>query len=374
LEHVQRGFETYTRELFGALEDRCDVHLIKSSGQRATRVHVVPTLRRTSRVLGLLPHRWQTEFRRLQIECTLFALGMAPLLWREKFDVIHFSEVPLGRALLWLRRRFGFRYRLLFSNGGPWPPWDCASFDAVHQVSPAHAAAGREFGLPAERCFLVPYGTERARLQAPAQFDRLVARRGWGLPDQGLVVLSLAALNRHHKRIDWLIAEFARLEAVPAYLVLAGNREAETAALEELAARLLPRRNFRFLQIPYDEVPTLLRAADVLVQCSLEEGFGRVYTEAMGAGVPLLAHPHLTARWIIGNPDCFVDMTRPGQLAAKLNGLAQNLPLRQGMAERNRDSFRRFEWENLTPEYLQMYERVCALPPKSRLRAGPKVR
>ena len=365
LEHIQRGFETYTRELFGALQGHCEVHLVKASGRRNTRVHVVPTLRRTSRLFDILPCRMRTDYRRLQSECALFALGMIPLLRREQFDVIHFSEVPLGRALLWLRQRFSFRYRLLFSNGAPYQPWDYEAFDAVHQVSPAHDAAGREFGLPSDRSLLVPYGTASERLNPPINWDRLAARRILGLPEQAFVVLSLAALNRHHKRIDWLIEEVAKLQGNPAFLVLAGNREAETASLEELATGLLPQGNFRFLQIPYDQVPSLLHTADVLVQCSLEEGFGRVYTEAMGAGVPLLAHPHLTAKWIIDNPDCFVDMTCAGDLSRKLDNLSQNPTARQRIINQNLDTFQRFKWETLVPEYVRMYERVCELAPQS---------
>jgi glycosyltransferase involved in cell wall biosynthesis len=260
-----------------------------------------------------------------------------------------------------LRQRFGFHYRLLLSNGGPCPPWDCARFDAVQQVSPAHDASGREFGLSAERSFLVPYGTDGARLRPPPDWNRAAARRHFDLPEAAFVVLSLAALNRHHKRVDWLIQEFSKLKAASTFLVLAGNREAETNELEALAAQLLPAGNFRFVQLPYTEVPDLLRASDVMVQCSLDEGFGRVYTEAMGAAVPLLAHPHLTARWIIDNPDCMVDMTVRNLLVDKLHELSQNPSVGQKIAERNLVSFRRFDWNVLVPEYLRMYENVSLL-------------
>lgn len=361
LEHVQRGFETYTRELFDALKDHGDVHLVKASGKRASRVHVIPTVRRTSRLFEMLPGHWRTEYRRVQAEGWVFALGMIPLLMREKFDVIHFSEVPLGEALKWIRRRFGFKYRLLLSNGAPWPPWDCARFDAVHQVSPAHDAAGKKFGLPENSSFLVPYGTDGARLRAPGFSGREQARQNFGLPERSFVVLSLAALNRYHKRVDWLIQEFAKLEG-DTFLVLAGNRELETPGLEELASRLLPAHNFRFLQLPYPEVPAMLHAADVMVQCSLDEGFGRVLTEAMGAGLPLLVHPHPTARWIVDNPDCLVDMTIKGQLSTSLSRLIKQPDLLRTISERNLAVFQRFEWKNLVPEYFRMYAQFCATP------------
>jgi glycosyltransferase involved in cell wall biosynthesis len=359
LEHVQRGYETYARELFNALKDHGEVHLVKSSGRRGRREHVVPALRRTSRCFGILPPKYQTEYRRFQAECWTFAFSMVPLLMREKFELIHFSEVPLGMALKWLRSCFGFQYRLLYSNGGPWPPWDCARFDAVQQVSPEHQAAGRKFGLPEKSSFLVPYGTDGSRLQASVG-EAADARRQLGIPEKSFVVLSLAALNRQHKRVDWLIHEFAKLEDADVFLLLAGNREPETPELEELALRLLPRKNYRFLQVPYAEVPRLLHAADAFVLCSLVEGFGRVLTEAMGAGLPVLVHPHQTACWIVEHQDSLVDMTTEGRLALKLDELLKSPELRQSIGQRNLTMFKRFEWDALVPEYLRMYERVCS--------------
>ncbi|MEY2914632.1 MAG: hypothetical protein RLZZ184_3941, partial [Cyanobacteriota bacterium] len=109
LEHTQRGFETYTRELFDALKGSVDVHLVKSSGKHSPREHVVPVLRRTSWLFSMLPKCYRTDYRRLQAECWSFAIGMIPLLALEKYDIIHFSEPPLGDALKWIRARFGFR-------------------------------------------------------------------------------------------------------------------------------------------------------------------------------------------------------------------------------------------------------------------------
>jgi glycosyltransferase involved in cell wall biosynthesis len=105
----------------------------------------------------------------------------------------------------------------------------------------------------------------------------------------------------------------------------------------------------------------MLHAADVMVQCSLEEGFGRVLTEAMGAGTPVLTHPYQTARWIVDNPDCLVDMTIEGQLSMRLDRLMKYPGLRKTISERNLVLFQRFEWKALVPEYLKMYHQACAL-------------
>jgi glycosyltransferase involved in cell wall biosynthesis len=360
LEHIQRGFETYTRDLFGALQGNCEVHLVKSSGRRETRVHVVPTLRRTSRLFGLFPRRWQTDYRRLQVECVLFALGMIPLLRREKFDVIHFSEVPLGSVLLWLRQRFGFRYRLLCSNGAPYPPWDCAPFDGVHQVSPAHHQDCLLFGIPADRQCLVPYGFNPTPFAKPAGFDVAGARRNLAIPEDAFVVLSLAALNKTHKRIDWLIEEFSKMaDKHRGYLLLVGNRESETEELRMLAELRLKPGTWCMTQVSFNEVPELLWMADVMVQCSLDEGFGRTLVEAMLAGTPLLSHPHATARFLIDSPESFVDLTSPGDLKKTLESLEQDADRSSEMISRNYSKALDFSWDNLRGLYIDMYRLVA---------------
>ena len=115
------------------------------------------------------------------------------------------------------------------------------------------------------------------------------------------------------------------------------------------------------MQLPYKDVPMLLHAADVMVQCSLEEGFGRVLTEAMGAGTPLLTHPYKTAEWILDNPDCLVDMTVEGKLTSRLEVMSRNHEICIQIANKNKDSFKRFDWKALVPEYIGMYQNVCSL-------------
>jgi glycosyltransferase involved in cell wall biosynthesis len=359
LDHIQRGFETYTRDLFGALGNRCEAHLVKSNGPGGKGVHVVGSIRRTHRVYDFLPAGLKTGYRRFDVECNSFALAMIPLLLRERFDLIHFSEIPLGVALRRLRKLLGLDFRLLLSNGAPWEPADCVGYDGIHQVSPAHHAACSAYGIPEEFQHFVPYGFNPAVFSRPADFNRREARRALGIPAEAKVVLSLAALNRSHKRIDWLItefAEFARDRNV--FLLMVGNPEEETPALRSLAEEKLGSGTWTMTRVPFDEVPRMLWLSDAMVQTSLDEGFGRTLVEAMLADVPVLCHPHETARSLIAADASFVDMAAPGALAERLVQLAEEPALPAAIREENRRHARRFGWDRLVDDYLSMYQAV----------------
>ena len=359
LDHVNRGFESFARELFENVRGHCDAHLVKSSGTGGENIHVLPGLRRNAAIYRWLPSSYFNEYRRYRNECLLFGLRFLRLAAREKFDVVHFSDSVFGDFLLRARKIFGLKFKLLCSNGAPWPVEFCARFDAVHQVSAAHHEAGLH--LLGGKSFLVPYGIDGARLQRPANFDRAAIRRKYGVPNDAFLVLSPAALNLTHKRHDWLIREFARLTGDNFHLILAGAREGETPEVERIAAATLPPDRHRILQLPYDEIPALLWASDALALCSLEEGFGRVLAEAMGAGVPLLVHPHGTARWLVASGESFVDMTAPGALASAIRDLAAQPGRRNRIAAENARAFKQFEWPVLVPQYLSMYEGVMKL-------------
>lgn len=359
LDHIPRGFETYTRDLFGALGSHCEAHLVKSNGPGGEGVHVVGSIRRTHGVFDWLPARMKTGYRRFEVECNSFALAMSPLLLRERFDIIHFSEIPLGIALRRLRKILGLDYRLLLSNGAPWEPWDCVGYDGIHQVSPAHHSACSTYGIPENIQHYVPYGFNPSVFTKPPDFDRDGARKALGIPTDAMVVLSLAALNSSHKRIDWLITEFAKFARDRnIFLLMVGNPEEETPALERMAGEHLKSGTWKMTRVPFDEVPRMLWLADVMVQTSLDEGFGRTIVEAMLADVPVLCHPHATARSLIAADASFVDMAAPGALAQRLEQLAAKPALAASIREENGRNAQRFGWDHLVNDYLSMYKAV----------------
>ena len=129
-----------------------------------------------------------------------------------------------------------------------------------------------------------------------------------------------------------------------------GQPEAETDGLRALADELLGADGHSIRTVPRPEVDALLLASDVFVLASLAEGLPRGLIEAMGAGLPCLAHDYPVARYALGEHGRFADFTEPGALAGLLQGGVDPA----GARERHRSVYERFSWDRLAPRYVDL--------------------
>jgi 1,2-diacylglycerol 3-alpha-glucosyltransferase len=351
LGRVYRGFESFTVSLFQTLMDyapHIDVTLFQGGGMARKRCVIVPNFHRED-----IPARWFDSYAANLIEQRSFALFLFPILLWGKYDIVHYNELVMGSALFHLRRYFGGRFKLLYINGAPSPPihYHQRCDFAQMLTRPAYEEA-REFGLSEDRLFLIPYGVDAHRFSPETQSVRSVIRHELRIPEEVKVVLTVGALKREHKRIDYLIREISKMEE-SIWLLAAGQRTDETQSLEKEAAHLLPGR-WSFVSWPYGKVHLLYGAADVFVLASLTEAFGLVTVESMLSGLPTIIHQNAVNRWIAdGTSVRLINMAVDGELRKVLEKL-----LHDRSASSSREKAReRFSWERLIPSYLEMYKK-----------------
>jgi len=352
LEHVFRGYESASRELFDALSAHADITLCKGSGVRRKNEVVIPCLRRD------FLERFMSPGRAFFLEQISFAIALVPYLILHKVDVVHYSEGRFGNAMARLIRLTGLKTKLIFSNGGPHRPALFRPEIFVHQVCEEYLNIALDYGIPAERMRLVPHGISPEKFRSHE--GREAARERHGLPQDKFVILSLAALSCTHKRLDYLIQEIAALRDDSIFLCMAGQPTAETPHLRELANSLLPGRHI-FLTVPRASVPGLLGAADLFVHASLREGFGMVLIEACSAGVPVICHNSGNFPWVMGDAAIYADMSQPGALASAVRDIVRDRDRLLHFSRLVRLRAENFRWEILVPRYMQMYESVAGL-------------
>ncbi len=353
LEHTMRGFESFSTELFRALSDHVDVTLCKGSGKRRPHEVVVPCLRRDFLSRFIDP---RTAFHWEQIS---FAIALFPYLILKRIDVVHYSEGRLGNVLARLIRLTRSRIKLVQSNGGPISPMHFRPEVFIHQVCQAGFDQALDFGIAATRMQLLPYGIDPQRFQY--QEAPRGARGRLNLPIDSFLVLSLAALDKQHKRLDYLIREVAALQDRSVYLCMAGEPTVETPELRIMAEELLPGRH-TFITLPRSRIPELLSVADLFVLPSLNEGFGMVLIEACSARVPVVCHNSAHFQWVMGDAALYTDMTKGGALTATImEVIHQRQILERIKALGTARVEKLYDWKILVHSYLRMYRSIAEM-------------
>ncbi|MCW2943401.1 MAG: glycosyl transferase, group 1 [Actinoallomurus sp.] len=213
------------------------------------------------------------------------------------------------------------------------------------------------YGIRPGGVFVVPCGvdTERFRPEGP------VTRRG----DRPRILTIGRLVPR--KGVDTIIEALCHVRDVE--LVVAGgpdradlHRDAEAVRLRRLAHdRGVAGRVVFTGQVPHEDLPALIRSADVVVSVPWYEPFGIVPIEAMACGVPVVASAvggHLDTV-IDGVTGLHVPPRVPGALAGRLRRLLTDPRLGgylgAAAAAHARD---RYPWSRIAAETEAVYDRV----------------
>jgi len=352
-----RGIESFFREAFDGLKyfRGLDCWLIKGAGARTDHEIPVWCLPRTGR-----PAHWLGRlFGRTSYAAEQWTsfFPVVSQIRRLRPNIIFYSDANLGFQLFFRRNWIGTPYQLLFSNGGPIrPPFDRTDF--VHQVAPFYHKEALEYGEPPGRHFMVPYGIHVPPPPVCDPCAKRSLRLLLDLPTDKPVVLSVGAINRSHKRVHYVVEEIARLPEPRPFLQMLGMPDGESPGIIELANQLLGPANFAVHSVPYPGVFDYYKAADVFVLGSLQEGFGRVYIEALMHGVPVIAHRHPVMEYVLGGQGVLGHLERPGELARLLSRELLRGHHDAAIHARWQNVQDRFSWPVLSPQYSRMFHRV----------------
>lgn len=194
----------------------------------------------------------------------------------------------------------------------------------------------RHLFLPASRITVIPNAVD-VQAFAPDRTKGDATRAALGLGPDVLVVTCVGRMTPQ-KGQDLLLRAFVDVkQAVPKSRLLLVGDGAHRREYEELARELGLGDTLRFLGIRTD-VPSILRASDLLVLPSRHEGFGLVLAEAMASGTPVVAARISPITEIVRDRETGV-LFDPGSvtgLTRALTTLLQDSDLRLAMSVRAR--------------------------------------
>jgi len=172
-------------------------------------------------------------------------------------------------------------------------------------IGTCNRAFYKDYGVPDERLFYVPYGVDNDWMRGSDEEHgswRQAIRQELGLAEDALVFV-FASKHRHPKRPADAVEAFCRLPPKPdTALIMLGDGELRKATEDTYRARTRGHRViFAGLQ-PYSRLREYLAASDVMVFPSVEN-WGMAINEALASGLAVLSSDQV-AGWF--------DMVKPG--------------------------------------------------------------
>ncbi len=304
----------------------------------------------------------------LEMLTFLVSAGVAlPLLQRD-FQAnacIAFFGIPCGPAAWFLKQLCGVPY-IVSLRGGDVPgflPYNLAGYHkvtgplirflwrgAAHVVANSQglaALARQSAGQMPIR--MIPNGVDTARF-TPAEHRE----------HRGPVQLVFVGRVVHQKGLDVLLSALSRLPAEADYeLTIVGDGPLRDA-LTKQAASLGVLARLRFAGwAGREEMPDLLRRADLFVFPSRDEGMPNAVLEAMAAGLPVVATRISGNEEVVadGETGLLVPPDDPDALAGALAGFLADAALRRRMGAAGRERVcREYSWRSVAERYAALCE------------------
>lgn len=358
LGNINRGYEASLKECFDNVYNapNFDFFLFKGNGEQLEREFVIPNISSSTLLalkLGALTRKGRDGAR------FVHELSYFPrlLVYIEKYkpDLIYLSGDKLAKLLFYWKNLRSLNYKIIFRNGGPMtPPYFYA--DLVQHITPVHYQEAIKFGEHPNKHLVLPTGFKILRdYSSPSSTDKIALRRKLNLPLNKIILLSVAAIDKHHKRIDYLIREVHHLANPNIFLMALGHQYPESKEIIKLGHQLLGEDNFMSKQLLYSEMSSYYQAADLFILTSLKEAFGRVYVEAMSYGLPCFSHDYEVSRYVLGDYGYFGNFRKVGGLSSLLSNCLPEALNDSRSQDRIHSVYDRFSWDVLYSEYIQMF-------------------
>jgi glycosyltransferase involved in cell wall biosynthesis len=182
-------------------------------------------------------------------------------------------------------------------------PWLLRQFDAALYVGERNRDYLQRYGVQPRRLFPSPHCVDtKAFAMAASRTDRNGIRASWGLPETDHAILFAGRMLALKRVADVVQAAAALTRQGRAVTIICVGEGPERTDLEMLGRALqVPMRFLGFRN--QSELPSIYRAADVLVLPSESETWGLVVNEAMACGTPCV---------VADTCGCVPDMILPG--------------------------------------------------------------
>jgi phosphatidyl-myo-inositol dimannoside synthase len=240
--------------------------------------------------------------------------------------------------------------RWLLARQARWERLNTERADRVVVPSRYSAAVAREvYGVPSERLAVVPEPIDLAEWRR--RFAAAVRA-----PQRAPTVLSVARMYPRKRLEDLLRATVRLRERIRGLRVRIVGEGPESARLRALHAALGLGDSVTFLgDIPRQALAVEYVGADCFCLPTVQEGFGIVFTEAMAAGLPIVACRAAAVPELVddGRTGLLVSPRNPEELAMALQRLLENPGLRAELGAAGAARVTAFDLEPVARRFVE---------------------
>ncbi len=214
------------------------------------------------------------------------------------------------------------------------------------------------FGADPERLVVVPNGADEQLASRPPAAEIEQVKTAYGLrPPLVLVVGN----DKPHKNLDVVLRSYhlaRRRHRLPGQLVMVGGPGPDHP-IARRAARLGLAERVRCLgRIPFAHLRCLYHLSAVLLHVALYEGFGLPVLEAMRAGLPVVTANVGAMREVGEGSARLVNPLDVDEIAAALEQVLVDDPLRRRMAEAGRRRAESLTWGRAVESTVEVYRQA----------------
>jgi glycosyltransferase involved in cell wall biosynthesis len=346
-----RGYANSSLNLFFNLQknDHCIVHFYKGDGKqdKKNNTYVVKNFGKQKWV-----HRKGNKIGDTFVyEYIIFALCFLffNFFRRRKYDAIYTQEPRVSKTLYQLRFLLPGKPLICFGMGVSMDPEHYINIaDRIQIVNLEHYENAVAQFPQVDKFRLIPnLGSSTKKYIGNESKKALREQYGVKTPN---VLISIGAINKKIKRMDYIVDEAILLSENWTLVLVGHNQDKE---IVEKAEQCLGGR-FIHLFVSPDKIPELYYMSDVAALASYYEGFPNVVLEASQNKIAPILHDCKRNRWILKDDmDYLVDMSEPRALSSLLNGKNGDWFQRKG--EKAESLYNEnYSWSALEPKYLEL--------------------
>ena len=323
-----RGAETYVREVVKGLSVKHKIDIFSGTNMPGNR----------------WPFLWRAYLDPHSMRILSFTIKLLPKLWKEKYDVI----IPLNggwqpaliRLITWL---YGGKMIISGQSGIGWDDrnnlW---CFPDAFVALSLTAKRWAQRSNPFVKTVYIPNGVDPDKFTPEGKAYKVSLKKP--------VILCNAALTPA-KRIDLVIKAVAKIDAS---LLVVGDGELKTE-LNALGNKLMG-KSFLIIKVPYAEVDTVYRSADLFTLASLSYfSFEIVLLEAMASGLGVVANKDPIRSEIIADAGVLVNPEDTDNYAWELSSA-----LSRNWDSRPRKQALKFDWNKISDNYDKLFKTLVS--------------